>query len=134
MFTKLFGLIRRDTEVEDNKVSQFLKELMPQFDEGRKHRRVSFSRATTIYFDGEPVPVPAMIRDISLDGIGLLHVIPIDPGEVTLRILSECGKTICARVNIRRCCELIRHYYASGGEYIRVFEDDPFELDVARLN
>jgi hypothetical protein len=129
MFTRLLGLVKPDTDPENNEVRQFLKELMPEFDERRKHRRVPFSRATTIYFDGELVPVPAMIRDISINGMGLVHDIPVKPSEATLRIPTDCGKTICTRLRILWCRQVMRHYYISGGEFIRVFESDPITLD-----
>ena len=135
MLTKFLRKTTHETrddelEVDDKTVKQFLSELMPGFNEEKRHqRRVSFSRPATMYFDGEPMPFPVMIRDISMEGIGFTHDIPLEPGEVTLRVSSECGQTICARVNILWCREMMRHYYISGGEFIRVFENDPIKLD-----
>jgi hypothetical protein len=110
-------------------VLQFLNELIPHNSERRSHCRIPFSRPATIYFDNEPVPIPAVIRDISMEGIGLLHDIPIALGEATLRIPNSGDKTLCARVDLTWCRGLMKHYYVSGGKFVRVYEEDPIKLD-----
>ena len=80
------------------------------------------------YRDNETGPIPAAMRDISKDGIGLVHEVPLDPGEVVLRIPITGSRVICARVKIAWCSSTMKHCYISGGPFVDVFVDDPVTL------
>ncbi len=111
MFAQLF---RRRTSAEpaqlENRVGQFLNQLLPQGEERRSHERIPFCRSTTIYFDDDTTPLPAMIRDVSLQGVGLLHDASVKLCEATIRIPIDYENTLCARIEIVWCRLEMRHY------------------------
>ncbi len=100
----------------------------PAFDR-RAYERVTVCRPVTLYFDDCPRPISAILRDISVNGVGLLHEFPLKPGNCTIRIPSEAGdETLCARLRLLWCEEAARHYYLSGAEFLHVFDTDPIKL------
>ena len=111
------------------RLPEFLSQLMPDQDERREQPRVPFCRRVTLYFGDSPLPTAAVLRDISADGMGLLHEVPVELEEATVRIRSDSGKTLCARVKILWCKEAGCGCYSSGGTFVRVFEEDPIQLD-----
>ena len=113
---------------DEDQVLKFLDQLVPHVKERRRSERIPFCRVVTIYYDDDPTPMPALIRDISEAGVGLLHDMPLNLDEATIRIPLDCGKTICARVAVVWCRSELRHYI-SGAKFVRVFEDDPIALD-----
>ena len=113
---------------ESSSLAQFLEELTAGAVEKRAHERVPLHRQITLYFDDDPMPSPGFMRDISEAGVGIIHDFMIPLGEATIRMASNSGKTLCARVNILWCRETRRHCYISGGTFVRVFAEDPIEL------
>jgi hypothetical protein len=68
------------------------------------------------------------MRDISESGVGLVHEVPLEPGEYSIRIPRYDGPTVCARVRIVWCQSMMKHCYISGGPFVDVFIDDPITL------
>ena len=60
-------------------------------------------------------------RDLSPPGIGLLHRMPLDPGEITVHITWP-GGTLRQRTLIVWCREVGEGWYASGGRFL-----DPYD-------
>ena len=60
---------------------------------------------------------PAFTRDVSLPGIGLLHRLPIEPGEITVHIPFPDG-TLSQRTLILWCRDVGDGWYASGGRFL----------------
>ena len=108
---------------------RFIAELSTPTDDQRSHERTSIRRPVTLYVDNATRPIPALLRDITIKGVGLLHDFPIKPGEFILRIPNGSdGDAFCARVNLLWCQETARSVYMSGGSFMCVFVDDPLDL------
>ncbi len=62
--------------------------------------------------------VSAMTREISRDGIGLLHRGPVTPGLVTVKMASET-RDFTYQVNIEWCQPCDNGMFMSGGNFLR---------------
>ena len=83
----------------------------------RMSRRVPFWRTVTIT-DGCGTKVAATSRDISRDGIGLLHRDPIKPGRIVVSIPSSVGTAFVATYDVRRSTPLGQGWYASSARLL----------------
>jgi len=119
---------RRGEKSKGSKLREFVHLLTAPVEERRSYERTPCSRKLTIYTDGGAIPIPAALRDVSEKGVGLVHEVPLDVGEVMLRLPVEDGRTVCARVNIVWCRRTMKHCYISGGPFVDVFTDDPITL------
>ena len=61
--------------------------------------------------------VPAMTREISRFGIGMLHRGSVAPGEVTVKMASE-SREYCYRVAIDWCVPCENGMFMSGGRFL----------------
>lgn len=61
--------------------------------------------------------IPAVTREISRFGLGLLHRGAIQPGEVTVKMASE-SRQFEYRVNLKWCTPCDNGMFISGGEFI----------------
>lgn len=118
---------RDELQAEDT--ARFIAALTtPTYDQ-RAHARTSVRRPVTLYVDDVSQPLPALLRDVSVEGVGLWHDFPIKPGEITMRIPNGSdGIPFCARVELLWCQEAARSLYISGGKFLDVFVDDPLKL------
>ena len=130
MAINLLSLLGRkgSRKSEDTKLQEFLDLLIAPEEERRSEERTPCYRQLTIYPDDGSGPIPAAMRDVSETGIGLVHDVPLEPGEFAIRIPIEDGPTVCARVNIVWCRSPMKHCYISGGPFVDVFIDDPVTL------
>ena len=62
--------------------------------------------------------VPAMTREISRSGIGLLHRGTLSPGEVTVKMASDT-RDFAYRVLIEWCHPCENGMFMSGGRFLR---------------
>ncbi len=125
----LFGLLTRGNRNASRATfGEFVDLLLTPQAERRSSKRVPCFRNLTIYRDNETGPMPAVMRDISVDGIGLVHEAPLDPGEYVLRIPTTGDRVVCARVDLAWCRAAMRHCYISGGPFLDVFVGDPVEV------
>ena len=67
--------------------------------------------------------VSAVTREISRNGVGLLHRGALSPGEVTLRMASET-REFEYRVLIEWCTPCENGMFMSGGKFLRKSADD----------
>jgi hypothetical protein len=67
--------------------------------------------------------VPAMTREISRFGIGLLHRGAISPGEVTVKMASDT-REYRYRATIEWCRPAENGMFISGGRFLSKVEDD----------
>ena len=111
--------------VSEEQVRKFIQELIPGGVECRKHQRVAFHCPVTIYDDKGSPPIPALIRDISVDGLGLVLDVPLRPVEMTIRISRADESPMCARINILWCRSAAKHCYICGGTFVRAYASDP---------
>lgn len=94
----------------------------------RTSTRVPSFGPVTIGFDHVPgVHFSAYTRDMSVDGIGLLHVMPVPPGEVTLRIPRGADKTLVIRTQILWCKGCGEGWYVSGGRFLGLVDESSTE-------
>jgi hypothetical protein len=84
--------------------------------ERRSAERTPFFGRAKIELDNRQYH-PAFTRDISAPGIGLLHRVPIDPGEITVHIPFPSG-TLAQRTLIVWCRDVGDGWYASGGRFL----------------
>ena len=70
--------------------------------------------------------IPAMTREISRFGIGLLHRGSIRLGEVTVKMASE-SREYCYRVALEWCMPCDNGMFISGGRFLSkpTTQDDP---------
>jgi hypothetical protein len=81
----------------------------------RRAVRTPFFHPATIELEG--CPFPAYTRDLAPPGIGLLHRIPLDRGEITVAI-PWVGGTLRQRTLIVWCRDVGEGWYASGGRFL----------------
>ena len=60
-------------------------------------------------------------------GIGLVHIMPLDRGEVIVRIPLRAGGTVAFRTQIVWCRNFGDGWYASGGRFLDVVSPPPTE-------
>lgn len=87
----------------------------------RENGRVPFFKPVEIRPKDQHSPrISAFSRDLSANGIGLLHIMPIDQGEVVVRIPSRYRKFYELRVAIEWCQDCGEGWYMSGGRLLDV--------------
>jgi hypothetical protein len=62
----------------------------------------------------------AFSREISTDGIGLMHNFPLEPGEVELSIVSRGGYMVSVVTRIEWCASCGDNWFISGGQFLRL--------------
>ena len=85
--------------------------------------RSPFFGPVTISLDGEAIPrFSAYARDISPLGIGLLHIMPLEPGQVIVALRRANGEFLSLRTQIIWCESAGEGWYTSGGRFLDLFE------------
>jgi hypothetical protein len=85
----------------------------------RLMKRYPFFRQATITIGGSTT-LSAFSRDISPSGVGLLHSMPLEPGQVTVKLAWGKGSQIDVRTEIRWCRAAGEGWYLSGGRFLRL--------------
>lgn len=107
-------------------VNRILGKSIPQAGaERRSDPRLPFFGPVTITLDDEAFPrFSAFARDISHLGVGLLHIMPLECGEVIVNIRQGEGeKPVALRTQIMWCEDCGEGWYISGGRFLDVVED-----------
>lgn len=91
-------------------------------DERRGDPRWPFFGPVTITLDHDPFPqFSAFARDISHLGVGLLHIMPLERGEVIVTIRGEEGEDpVALRTQVMWCKDCGEGWYISGGRFLDV--------------
>ncbi|HUY34359.1 MAG TPA: PilZ domain-containing protein [Pirellulales bacterium] len=85
--------------------------------------RSPFSGPVTISVEGEEVPrFSAFARDISPLGVGLLHMMRLEPGQVIVTLCGANGETLSLRTQVIWCESAGEGWYTSGGRFLDVFD------------
>jgi hypothetical protein len=87
--------------------------------ERRSAERTPFFGPAQIELDNGDVH-SGFTRDLSTPGIGLLHPMAIEPGEITVHIPLQSG-TLSQRTLILWCQDVGDGWYASGGRFVDAF-------------
>jgi hypothetical protein len=103
-------------------VMRVIKEARDSADlEQRRTIRVPFFRPVLVGLgDDAPPRFSAFCRDLSLYGIGLLHIMPLHCREVVVRFSSRSGEPTDLRVRIDWCQDCGEGWYMSGGRLLDV--------------
>jgi hypothetical protein len=83
----------------------------------RSETRYPFFRKIELNAAGDAACV-AFTREISTVGVGLLHNVPLTPGEVELSIPSKKGYSIRIRTKVLWCQACGEGWYVSGGQFV----------------
>jgi PilZ domain len=62
----------------------------------------------------------AFTREISETGIGLIHNMDLNEGDVEISIRSDCGSSIRVPTRIVWCAACGEDWYISGGEFVGI--------------
>ena len=88
------------------------------------NRHPFFRPVTVVVEDGGVRLFWAFTRDVSYDGIGLLHNMPLKPQEVTVIIYCLSGERTRLRCLIEWCRPCGEGWYLSGGKLIGLVGPD----------
>jgi len=64
---------------------------------------------------------PVFVRDISIGGIGLVHLMPIKRGDVVLTLHVPSGRELSLWTEMLWCRDYGDGWYASGGHFVDLF-------------
>jgi len=101
-------------------VRRLLNEAKAEVEERKEADRTPFFGPVDIVIeeDGQQWHFSAFSREIAPTGIGLLHNMPLDPGEeVVVRILRESASEVRLRSKLRWCEPCGEGWYISGAEF-----------------
>ena len=103
-------------------VMRIIKEARDSADlEQRRTIRVPFFRPVQVGLDdSEPPRFSAFCRDLSLYGIGLLHIMPLHCREMLVRFSSRSGPPTDLRVRLDWCQDCGEGWYMSGGRLMDI--------------
>lgn len=91
---------------------------MPPADR-RSEQRVPYFAPVAISLEENPgVSLSAFSKDISLSGIGLVHVMPIKAGPVQVALTLPSGRTVKLLTEIMWCRHHGNGWYTSGGRFV----------------
>jgi hypothetical protein len=115
---------RRNEERMRSAVGRLLSSYEPPPDaELREAERSSFFAPVSLLFDGDAFPrYSAFAHDISPSGIGLLHVMPLQLGEVIVAICHPRTGPMSFRTQITYCKAYGEVWYRSGGRFLELIE------------
>ena len=115
-----FDLARRAAE---SRVIQALDQIDRDASEQREAERRPFFGPVTVTLPGAPLlRFSAFARDVSPLGVGLVHIMPIERGEVLIEMASASSEVVVFRTQIIWCRDYGDGWYASGGRLLDVFD------------
>jgi hypothetical protein len=92
----------------------------------RQHRTPFFRPVSISVGAGKVGTLSAFSRDISPMGIGLLHGVPLETGQVVLSVPSAAGDRLDIRTEIQWCAPAGEGWWTSGGRFRgMLFEELP---------
>jgi hypothetical protein len=85
----------------------------------RSEQRFPYFAPVTISTDDAPlVKLSAFAKDISMSGVGLVHVMQLAKGPVDLTMPLPSGRLVTVRTDICWCRDFGSGWYISGGRFI----------------
>jgi hypothetical protein len=120
-FTSLTGHAQLQESVQ-----RLLSEARSIVDAYRAEEREPFCRPVTLTFPHSTLRrVTGFAKDLSATGIGLLHCMAIEPGEVILTIPSVSAGLVHIRSQILWCAPCRRGWYLSGARFLETVAAPP---------
>jgi hypothetical protein len=113
-----------DEERVRSAIERLLSSYVPPPDsELRDSSRSPFFAPVSLLVDGDAFTrYSAFAHDISPLGIGMLHVMPLPPGEVIVVICRPNAGTLSLRTQILWCKSYGEVWYRSGGRFLEAIE------------
>lgn len=112
-----------------------LQESIAEQAERRRLSRKSFLRKARITMpDGRPDGEPAFCRDISREGIGLLHTIPLEPGRTFTLTIPLIGRELRMQCETNWCRPITERHHFSGSAHECVWTPQAVMLLSAALS
>jgi hypothetical protein len=103
------------------RIEEALAEVFQGEFESRKAPRICFFGPATISLpDSNSQLLSAFARDVSATGIGLVHLMPIDRGDVIVTLSLPSGRLVSLRTEILWCRNYDNGWYSSGGRFVHV--------------
>jgi len=100
-------------------IGRLLDEAKDAAGERRAESREPFFSPVTVTLEGQQ-QFSCFSRDISPSGIGLLHYMAVEPGEVVLTIPSKSCRHVRIRAKIVWCRPCGEGWYLSGARFLDV--------------
>jgi hypothetical protein len=108
----------RPSGVKRHRILATLGELLDDRWERRGEQRLPYFGPVSVGLPAAPeVNFSAFARDLSLVGIGLIHLMPLDPGEVLVSLPLPSGRLVHLRTEILWCRDYNDGWFASGGQF-----------------
>jgi hypothetical protein len=105
------------------RVRMALQELVADQRETRRERRLPYFGAATVCPMASPtVKLSAFVRDLSPSGIGLVHFMPLNVGEVVVTLEISRGRSVAMLTEIVWCRDFNEGWFASGGKFVDVVQ------------
>jgi hypothetical protein len=109
--------IEEDTRSPGKAIYQLIVEAQNNEKKDRRHEvRFAFFRPVSIHAD-DGSRYSAFSREISASGIGLIHNLALQPGEVEISISHEHGYSIRVRTQLVWCRPCGEGWFISGGRF-----------------
>jgi len=107
-------------------INRLLDEAKAAIDERGETNRTPFFGPVTITIEenGQQWHFSGFSREIAPTGIGLLHNMPLDPGEVVVTIPRRTAPDIRLRSKLRWCEPCGEGWYISGAEFRAVLPEE----------
>ncbi len=109
------------TGVARHRVVSALAEIFDERLDRRDATRQSYFGPVTLHLDGaDHLQFSAFARDVSPLGIGMVHIMPVEKGEVIVALQLPSGATVKLLTEIVWCKDFGDGWYASGGRFLDV--------------
>ena len=117
--------IGSDDDLLKNTVHHLLYEAREGANERRAENREPFFSLVRLSFAEDPRrQYSCFSRDISATGIGLLHFMRVEPGEIVLKIPSKSFGDVRMRCEVVWCRPCGEGWYVSGARFVEVLGVD----------
>ncbi len=100
-------------------VYELLSQALNEGIEGRNRLREPFLAPVFIQPEGDSGPsLTGFSRDVSAEGIGLLHSFPLDPKDIVVVFSGPNRKRVKLQIRIAWCKSFGDGWYISGGRFV----------------
>lgn len=115
--------LERAKDAPRQRVETALQEILEnEVYERRTDPRIPYFGPVTVRAKGAAKSVSAFCRDLSVGGIGLVQLQPLEKGETVIEMPLPSGKTAALRTEILWCRNFGNGWYASGGRLLDTAE------------